>query len=62
MFKRIFYEDWTTVIPFISFWLTFSVFLAITAKAYLLKQKTVERLEQMPLEDDETSHINASHK
>lgn len=62
MFKRIFYEDWTTVIPLISFWLTFGVFLAITAKAYLLKQNTVQRLESMPLEDDESAHINASKK
>jgi len=62
MFKRIFYEDWTLVIPVISFWLTFGVFLAITARAYLLKKQTVQRLESLPLEDDESFHINASRK
>jgi hypothetical protein len=53
MFKRIIYEEWTTIVPLISFWFTFSVFLAITARAYLLRQKTVEHLEHMPLQDDE---------
>lgn len=62
MFKRILYDDWTSVIPLISFWLTFGVFLAITARAYLLKQKTVQHLESLPLEDDETAHINALRK
>ena len=53
MFKRIIYDEWTTIVPLISFWFTFSVFLAITIRAYLLRQKTVEHLEHMPLQDDD---------
>lgn len=53
MFKRIIYDDWTSIIPLISFWLTFGVFLAITVRALLLKRKQVERSAHMPLEDDE---------
>ena len=36
MFKRIIYDDWTSIIPLISFWLTFGVFLAITVRALFL--------------------------
>lgn len=53
MFKRIIYDDWTSIVPLISFWLTFGVFLAITVRAVLLKRKTVQRIAHLPLEDDE---------
>lgn len=53
MFKRIIYDDWTSMVPLISFWLTFSVFLAITVRAMLLKRKTVQHIAHLPLEDDE---------
>lgn len=55
MFKRIIYDDWTSVIPLISFWLTFSVFLAISVRACFLKKKTISHMENLPLEDDEHS-------
>lgn len=55
MFKRIIYDDWTSVIPLISFWLTFSVFLAISLRAFFLKKKTISHMEKLPLEDDENS-------
>ena len=62
MFKRIIYEEWTTIVPLISFWFTFAVFLAITARAYLLRPKTVERLEHMPLREDDDKHIAKAEK
>ena len=55
MFKRIIYDDWTSIIPLISFWLTFSVFLAISVRAIFLKKKTISHMENLPLEDDENS-------
>ncbi|MEM1222457.1 MAG: hypothetical protein AAGH40_06805 [Verrucomicrobiota bacterium] len=51
MFKRIIYDNWTSIIPLISFWLTFGVFLMITFRACLMKKKQVRYMEQMPLED-----------
>jgi hypothetical protein len=60
MFKRIIYDDWTSIIPLISFWLTFGVFLAITVRALFLKKSTVSHMENLPLEDDETSTQAAS--
>ncbi|CAA6679118.1 MULTISPECIES: hypothetical protein [unclassified Lentimonas] len=55
MFKRIIYDDWTSIVPHISFWLTFGVFLAITARALFLKKTTVSHMENLPLEDDDNS-------
>ncbi|MEM8868148.1 MAG: hypothetical protein AAGC73_07755 [Verrucomicrobiota bacterium] len=51
MFKRIIYDNWTSIIPLISFWLTFGVFLLITIRACLMKKDQVHRMEQMPLKD-----------
>ena len=62
MFGRIDYDSWTSLVPHVSFWLTFLVFLGITARAFLLKGKTVRRLEQLPLRDDETGTLPADKK
>ena len=62
MFKRIIYEDWTTIVPIISFWLTFGVFLAIVVRAMLLKKNTVHHMENLPLEDGDNSTSNAHSK
>jgi len=62
MFKRIIYDEWTSIVPQISFWLTFGVFLAIVARAMLLRRSTVEHLESLPLQDDESSNSTAANK
>ncbi|MGJ8638476.1 MAG: hypothetical protein ACSHYA_03710 [Opitutaceae bacterium] len=62
MFKRIIYDDWTTIVPVISFWLTFGVFLAIVVRALLLKKTTVNHMEQLPLDDGDSSTSNAHSK
>jgi hypothetical protein len=61
MFKRIIYEDWTTLVPLISFWFTFGVFLTICIRAFLMKKDAVQHMEQMPLEDDHSNNT-ASHQ
>jgi hypothetical protein len=61
MFKRIIYDHWTDIVPQISFWFTFCVFLAITLRAVLMKKSTVHHLENLPLEEDASSH-SQSHK
>lgn len=62
MFKRIIYDDWTSIIPLISFWLTFGVFLAITVRALFLKKSTVNHMENLPLEEDDDSTTQAAIK
>lgn len=54
MFKRIIYEDWTTIVPIISFCLTFGVFAATAVRAALLPKEKRERLAAMPLDDPST--------
>lgn len=51
MFKRIIYDDWTSIIPQVSFWLTFTVFIIIALRACLLKKDTVHHLETLPFQD-----------
>jgi hypothetical protein len=52
MFKRIIYDDWASLVPLISFWFTFGVFLAITVRALLLKKDKVHHMASLPLEDE----------
>ena len=55
MFKRIIYDDWASLVPLISFWFTFAVFLAITVRALLLKKEKVNHMASLPLEDEPDS-------
>jgi hypothetical protein len=56
MFKRSIYDDWTTIVPPISFWFTFGVFLTISLRALLLRKDTVKHMEHLPLEEDSSSN------
>ena len=60
MFKRIIYDDWTHIIPLVSFWLTFGVFLGITVRALLINKATVRHMEQLPLKPDARSTTDAA--
>lgn len=51
MFKRIIYDNWTNIVPVISFWLTFGVFMVITIRALCFKKDFVEHMGNLPLED-----------
>ncbi len=62
MFKRIIYDDWTIIVPEISFWLTFGVFLAIVARALFLRKSTVKHLESLPFQEDESTDSNAKQQ
>lgn len=55
MFKRIIYEDWASYIPIISFWLTFSVFLAISLRALFMRKEKIQHMGNLPLEDDHST-------
>ncbi|MBK1882105.1 hypothetical protein JIN85_06755 [Luteolibacter pohnpeiensis] len=51
MFKRILHEDWTHIIPFISFGLTFAVFVVATIRALRIRPGERERLATLPLDE-----------
>lgn len=49
MFKRIVYEDWTTIVPIISFIATAGVFTVATIRALCLPRHRCEDLAAIPL-------------
>ena len=51
MFKRILHEDWTHIIPFISFGITFAVFMIATIRALRIRPGERERLSALPLDE-----------
>lgn len=51
MFKRIIYDNWTEIIPIISFWITFSIFIAIVIRSIFMKPTEAKRMGHMPLQD-----------
>jgi len=53
MFKRIIYDEWTTIIPIISFVFTSGVCIAICLRAFLMKKDKVQHMQDLPLEDED---------
>jgi hypothetical protein len=51
MFKRVIHADWTTIIPIVSFWALFLVFLFATIRCLMMKKPEVERMAALPLDD-----------
>ena len=49
MFKRLIYEDWLSLIPIASFFLTFGVFVFFFVRALRLEKKEANRLAHLPL-------------
>ena len=51
MFKRVFVEDWALYIPFISFFIFVTVFIAVSIRALRMKEADRKHLASMPLDD-----------
>ena len=51
MFKRVIYEDWTAIVPIISFIATAGVFLVATIRALCLPKHRCEQLASIPIAD-----------
>ena len=56
MFKRVFVEEWASIIPFVSFFIFFTVFVFVTIRAMRLGKSERTRLAMMPLEDPSENH------
>lgn len=50
MFHRVIHENWTTIVPVISFVVTVSVFTFATIRALRLPKERREELARMPLD------------
>lgn len=55
MFHRLHFEAWVHVLPQISLWIFFGVFLLATLRVLLMPKKTLHHLEALPLETEEVS-------
>lgn len=55
MFKRVFVEDWALVIPFISFFIFFAVFVLVSLRAMRLGKSERCHLASLPLEEPDAS-------
>jgi len=62
MFKRITYDEWTTIVPIIGFVLTFGAFLIIVVRALFMKKKKRDHLANLPLEGDKPLSDNGKEK
>ena len=56
MFQRVSHADWTSIIPVISFWVLFLVFLAAAIRCLMMKKPEVERMAALPLDDTPPGH------
>lgn len=55
MFKRIIYDHWTAIVPFVGFFLTFAVFIIATTRTVLMKKDQRDHLASLPLDDSKNS-------
>lgn len=53
MFKRVNFEAWTQGLPEISFWLTFTIFIAILLSVLFMRKEKIKHMENLPLDADE---------
>lgn len=56
MFHRVLHEQWTSIIPVISFVLIAGVFIVATIRALRMKQGERDHLSSLPLEDSNADH------
>ena len=54
MWKRIVYAEWADIIPYLTFFLTFGVFLILAVRALMMRRSQAERMAHLPLEDEPT--------
>lgn len=53
MFKRVFHEDWTTIVPIVAFVITFTFFVVMIVRAARMRKSKSDHLASLPLDDDQ---------
>lgn len=53
MFRRVILDDWTSIVPIVSFVIFFGVFIVATIRAVRLAEKNRDHLASLPLESPE---------
>lgn len=52
MFRQLQLPDWTTIVCALAFFTTFAVFLVVVVQTLRMPRKKIEKLENLPWEDD----------
>lgn len=52
MFKRVFFEEWQSVITLVAFFITFFAFLYFSFRAIRMKRPEREHMASLPLQDE----------
>jgi hypothetical protein len=52
MFTRIIYEDWQLIFPVVALFVAATVFLTASWRTLRMKQTQIDRLAQLPLDQD----------
>ncbi len=52
MFQQLQLPDWTTLVGALAFFATFAVFVTVVVHTLRMPRKKIERLENLPWEDD----------
>ena len=58
MFRRVILEDWHQWVPYVSFGITFSVFLIVLVRALLMRKEKAEHRAHLPLENSADDLFN----
>ncbi|MDF1812804.1 MAG: hypothetical protein P1V20_11340 [Verrucomicrobiales bacterium] len=53
MFKRVIFDDWTTIVPIISFAFTLLIFIGFFIRTIRMDRDTVDRSADLALEEDD---------
>jgi cytochrome c oxidase cbb3-type subunit IV len=60
MFRRVVLEDWHLWVPYISFGITFAVFVIVVLRALLMRRDKADHMARLPLEDHD-NHSTPRH-
>lgn len=62
MFKRVTLEGWHEIVPYLCFALIAGAFLVIVIRAVRMKRSDIDRIANLPLQDDDEILRNADRK
>lgn len=55
MFKRVIFDDWTVIVPLISFAVTLVIFIGFFIRTIRMDRSTIEKSASLALANDEDS-------
>lgn len=60
MYRRVILEEWHHLVPYVTFGITFAIFVIVVARALLMRKEKAARLASLPLDPEENETANPS--